>query len=669
MASPVQFRMNAASLRMQKVATEGYATAYGGGYTGTDDTACLQAAIDEGLERIIVDVQAGPWVLGVIDLASNQRIIFKPGVTITAKAGAFDTNGASMFRVGAKSNVDIIGYGVTVTMNLDEYLAFETPRDNIHCFSITGSTGIGVYGFSITGACGDAIYIGTNEGECKNIHIDGVTSTDNYRNGISVVNVDGLVINNTTCSKTTGADMGSPGAAIDFEPNFATEKLANITVNNLLSTGNCYDVLGGTGGILINPVSFTADSEPISIAFNRCTSEFDRISMSLITADEYDPPLVPGSVVFNDCVFKGGLEADDQANANGLIIKKSNEAFQVDFNRCTFEDLVLEAATESPIVFYSPDIASADPVHAAGSLTSGGLSFVDCEFIDSVERAPFKFGGTLDSQATDITGNIILNDVAYDLTTANLQAWMPQYDPIPGARFFTRSNSEYFVLGTKLNPAQENFWVSFWCRQVARVSGEYYTAICTGATGNPVTGFLVRMDDSGHVDVRFNSAGTVVPCTPTDIDPVALTWTHYLVTFSRGVGGTITIYKNGIASATTADISGQAGDCTPYSTVGSTIGAYVANGTPTLWQNGAIACLAWGHKATDALPSEAERAELYNAGASAKYAVLSAGLKDKITSMWNLDEASGNALDATATANHGTDTNTVTYVAGPASYV
>jgi len=666
MAAPNQFRHNPVTMRTQKVGVEVYATAYEGGWNGTDDTVCLQAAIDSGADRVIVTPQAGPWVvstteagLSAVVLASNQRIIFRPGTEVVAKAGSFLATAASMFRATNKVNIDIVAYGATFTMLKADYVGggAYAAGDARHGVVIEGCTNVGIYGATIVDTGGDGVYFGPGTAGNNNCIASSVTCTNCYRNGISVIDADGLWLTNITATKTAGTATMLPGAAIDFEPIGATGRLKNITVNNLNSSGNCYDVGAGTGGILINPINLDASSDAVSMVFNDCESEYDYRSLSVFMPTGETPALIDGSITFNDCTFTGGVAADGEANASGITIRKSNENFPITFNDCTVDSLVLETATESPVLMSAPGSTT--------GTTAGGLTFNNLTVVDSVTRSPFRHAYTGDKIITDIDGNITLNGTAYELTTANLQAWMPQYDPGGGARFFTRATPNYFALGAKLNPGTDNFWVSFWCKQELRVSGEYYTIINTGATTALRTGFWINIDNSGYLHAYFNAVGIGATRDQAfaDISP-GVVWTHCLVSFDRA--GLITAYKNGTISTNTKDISADAaGACAPYADVTSCIGAYY-QASAAHAQNGAVACLAFGH---GTLPTEAERAELFAAGASAKYAALSAGLKAKIESMWNLDETSGNALDATATANHGTDTGTVTYVAGPAAYV
>ncbi len=47
------------------------------GFDPEDSTAALQAAIDSGVPKLIVEKMAGPWIVTPITLVSNQEILFE----------------------------------------------------------------------------------------------------------------------------------------------------------------------------------------------------------------------------------------------------------------------------------------------------------------------------------------------------------------------------------------------------------------------------------------------------------------------------------------------------------------------------------------------------------------------------------------------------------------
>jgi hypothetical protein len=55
------------------------------GYRAEESTEALQAAIDSGAQKVIVQKMPGPWIVDQIHLADNQELVFEPGVVVQAK--------------------------------------------------------------------------------------------------------------------------------------------------------------------------------------------------------------------------------------------------------------------------------------------------------------------------------------------------------------------------------------------------------------------------------------------------------------------------------------------------------------------------------------------------------------------------------------------------------
>jgi hypothetical protein len=59
------------------------------GFDAVEATGALQAAIDSGAAKVVVESMPSPWIVDKIRLASHQELVFKPGVVVQAKRGAF----------------------------------------------------------------------------------------------------------------------------------------------------------------------------------------------------------------------------------------------------------------------------------------------------------------------------------------------------------------------------------------------------------------------------------------------------------------------------------------------------------------------------------------------------------------------------------------------------
>ena len=121
---------------------------------------------------------------------------------------------------------------------------------------------------------GDGIYIGSGTGRtetgeiqcnsCSNINIGKATCKGNYRNGISVIAGNNIIMNEIYIEDTIGSD---PQAGIDFEPNHICERI-DIKINKIFSKNNYHC------GVTI----YTSESESIKVSVNEVHSNNDAIA-------------------------------------------------------------------------------------------------------------------------------------------------------------------------------------------------------------------------------------------------------------------------------------------------------------------------------------------------------------------------------------------------------
>lgn len=114
---------------------------------------------------------------------------------------------------------------------------------------------------------GDGFYIGgekenvlgENTKGCKNIHLNGVRALFNRRQGLSVTgSMDGLFVSDSEFSYTGEKGMTMPGAGVDFEVNYDTQRMTDIFFNKCLIKGNrkglCLLNKKGNGTFVFNNV-------------------------------------------------------------------------------------------------------------------------------------------------------------------------------------------------------------------------------------------------------------------------------------------------------------------------------------------------------------------------------------------------------------------------------
>ncbi|NLE28784.1 MAG: hypothetical protein GX629_03830, partial [Phycisphaerae bacterium] len=213
------------------------------GFESDDATFALQAAIDSGAKTVFVPDMGSDWIVRPIMLNSNnQEIVFEEGVVVCAKEGAFLRSTDCLFKAVAKQDLKLTGYGATLKMRKNDYLS--SPYEDGEWRMGVGLWSCGnvtISGLTIKDTGGDGVYMGIWANEqnfCNDIVIRDVTLDNNYRQGISVISAERLLVENCVIRNTNGH---SPQAGIDFEPNYDTQRLVDCVVRGTIIEGNAGD--------------------------------------------------------------------------------------------------------------------------------------------------------------------------------------------------------------------------------------------------------------------------------------------------------------------------------------------------------------------------------------------------------------------------------------------
>ena len=363
------------------------------GFDPEDATEILQSAIDSGAQKIIIDNIGKPWIISkTIKLHSNQEIVFEKGVIIEAKQGSFLGKTESLFEAYFKKNITLIGYGATLRMKKLDYT--KPPYEKAewrHILSIRSCENIKIYGLTLASGGGDGIYLGVaKEGTpCKNVHIKDVVCIDNYRQGISVISAENLLIENIIMKETSGTP---PMAGIDFEPNQPTEILSNITLRNCISQNN------SGAGFAFYLENLNINSQPISIRLENCKA-IGNLTGVWISSNNKKESAVKGIIEFVDCVF------EENKGIDIFILQKNIQSFRIKFLNCLLKNSgiklpFIKLPFISPIIFLSSQ-GNTEPI--------GGVEFINCEVIDKIERLPITYlNFAPEVELKDITGTIKL---------------------------------------------------------------------------------------------------------------------------------------------------------------------------------------------------------------------------------------------------------------------
>jgi hypothetical protein len=383
------------------------------GFAPADSTAALQAAINSGAAQVIVPNMGKDWIVRPIRLVSNQELVLQQGVVITAKRGEYRGLQDSVFTAADVSNLTISGYGATIRMNKDDYIVGKVLLDyGWHrwfgqyekgewrmALWLGGCTNVKVYGLTLRDSGGDGIYVagGATQAYCKDIYLKDVVCDNNYRQGISVISADGLVVEGCVFQRTWGTP---PCAGVDLEPDVATEMLRNIVFRNCLFKDNYGD------GIEVFLSNLTADSGDVSILFDNCFVTTTRGSGIRVTHDRDTGP--GGLIEFRNCVVDG-------AEGYGIRVKdKSADRARVRFVNCTVRKAANNANYAAP---WTPMWLNVGDSTITAKF--GGIDFVDCFVEDDYDRpVVIAEGDAIGLGIFDITGTISVTNpygVKYDL--------------------------------------------------------------------------------------------------------------------------------------------------------------------------------------------------------------------------------------------------------------
>lgn len=207
------------------------------GFDPVDSTASLQASLDSGARIVLVPAMGRPWITQPLSLRSGTTVIFQEGVELQSKKGSFRRADNALLALKNVDNAALYGYGARLVMRKSDYrkppYQFSEWRHGIELY---GCANVSVLGLSVESTGGDGIYLGRGERTYnRGIVLKDLLLRDNYRQGISVISAEDLLIENVEMSFTEGT---LPGSGIDFEPNAPDERLVRCTVRRSVANSN-----------------------------------------------------------------------------------------------------------------------------------------------------------------------------------------------------------------------------------------------------------------------------------------------------------------------------------------------------------------------------------------------------------------------------------------------
>ena len=399
-------------------AGEDVVTASSFGWNPTDATKCLQAAFDSGAKKVVVDRQASEWLVETVYPRSNTEIVFADGVVVRAKPGSMKKNSDALVRFQRVTNVVFRGEGnATLLMNRADYLdpAKYQHGEHRHLLSIKRSVNLTIRDLTVAESGGDGIYVlGVENGLVEN-----VTSVRNARQGMSIINANGLTVRNCRFNDTKGA---LPECGIDFEPGHDIFNIENVTIEDCEFKNNA------CAGLAINLSGFWAKNRPVSIIVRNCRMHHNRTQGFWSTFTRGVKPPVKGTFLMEDCELF--------ANGSGTVQIENvcEDAVRMTFRNCTFDARGTRAA--------AIDLSN-------GRVTSdlNNMVFENCRVLKG-EGPVAAFSAMTGVGITGLKGVLDVTTPEGKKETFDLAAFAKQYPPKPELRSFAVET----VDTTKLEP-------------------------------------------------------------------------------------------------------------------------------------------------------------------------------------------------------------------------
>ena len=353
-----------------------------------DDTAAIQAAVNAS-ENVLVP--AGDYLCnGIVTLASNTNLIgagrdvtriIRNGTNLASQGVLFADSGSSSSFVNNIAIRDMTLDGQVVS------LGFSEQR---HLISLNGVRNAIIERVNFLGFRGDGLYLGssiTAGVERHNVNVivrdclfDGINK-DN-RNGISVIDADGLLIDG--CRFTRIARSTMPGA-IDVEPDgYAFAVIRNITISNNRIT----DIGGNVAAIavvLLGADTYTVPYRGFVIANNY-------IDTCPAFGILYNPKIIGGvtELMHDHSVLITGNTVIEASRSLVIINAKAARICDNTFIRCSSSDLIGFSGAND----YNIDVALVgNQWIEAGRISGDGLTVFGCTRLN-IDGNLFKDCGT-----------------------------------------------------------------------------------------------------------------------------------------------------------------------------------------------------------------------------------------------------------------------------------
>lgn len=255
------------------VGSDGAALASCFGWNATDATDVLHAAFRSGAAKLTIDSVGGnPWLVRPLRLAnvSGLHVTLAAGVTILAKQDEFHGLDDSLLRLTNVSDVVLNGEpGSSLKMRRDDYAIpshgacpscrpYRKAEWRMGIWLDASVANVRLDKLHVTDSGGDGLFVYG----AKNVTVHECLFERHYRQGMSIISADGLLVERTIFALTNGT---APSAGIDIEPDRASNQLKRVVLRDLILSDNT------GGGFMINVGKLNHSSDDLSIDVSNIT--------------------------------------------------------------------------------------------------------------------------------------------------------------------------------------------------------------------------------------------------------------------------------------------------------------------------------------------------------------------------------------------------------------
>ena len=300
-------------------------------------TGTLQAALDAGAGGKVT-IAKGVWKVDPAFIRDRTEIVFEDGAELEANPEGFF--GIADCVLTASNVTDIVVRGGTIRMHRQDYLDKKDGRLRSqwrHGLSLRGARNVLVEDMRFYECGGDGIYITSTPGgePSRNVTVRNTLLSRGLRQGMSVIDVEGLLLENCVFERTLGEN---PQAGIDFEPNSPSQRLKGVVMRGCRFSENVRK------GINLHLDSLKGPSEPVDFLIENCVCVSNAIGFGLCFNSKAQS-FVKGRVIVSNCLFSTSWE-------QGIdVTQKPLSGLQLEFHDVTVEKSCLKDPSLEEIHF------------------------------------------------------------------------------------------------------------------------------------------------------------------------------------------------------------------------------------------------------------------------------------------------------------------------------